>query len=246
MQKVSDASFWVVVPAAGVGRRMGSAIPKQYLELNGRRVIDHTVERLLLHPSVDGLYLALSDEDAWWEETEFAGHPDLVRVPGGAERCFSVFNALELLLRRARRDDWVLVHDAARPCVRRSDIDHLIRMLQTHEVGGLLGAPVRDTMKRTDAADRVLETVERNHLWHAFTPQMFRLGVLFDALQGALDAGFLVTDEASAVEWAGHRPIMVEGHDDNLKITRPEDLPLAAYFLERQARDAEPAAPSGC
>lgn len=235
---MTEPSFWVVIPAAGVGRRMGSAIPKQYLELNGRRVIDHTLERLLLHPSIDGLYLALSDEDQWWQDTEFAGHPDLVRVPGGVERCHSVLNALELLRGRAQHHDWVLVHDAARPCIRRTDVDHLIDVLRSHEVGGLLGMPVRDTMKRTDPADRVLETVERDHLWHAFTPQMFRFGVLFDALEGALDAGFLVTDKSSAIEWAGHRPIMIEGHADNLKITRPEDLPLAAYYLERQEQEA--------
>ncbi|MGD8956001.1 MAG: 2-C-methyl-D-erythritol 4-phosphate cytidylyltransferase [Chromatiaceae bacterium] len=231
---MTEPSNWVIVPAAGVGKRMGNAVPKQYLELNQRAVIDHTIERLLLHPAIDGLYLALSEDDRWWAETEFAGHPDLVRVPGGSERCWSVFNALQALQRRAAPDDWVLVHDAARPCVRRGDIDHLFAMLGGHEIGGLLGMPVRDTMKRTDSADRILETVGRSHLWHAFTPQMFRFGLLFEAMDGALGAGLLVTDEASAVEWAGHRPIMVEGHADNLKITRPEDLPLAAYFLDRQ------------
>lgn len=235
---MSEPSFWVVVPAAGVGRRMGSAIPKQYLALGDRLVIDHTIERMLLHPTVDGLYLALSEEDAWWEQSEFAAHPDLIRVAGGSERCYSVLNALEALRGRASPHDWVLVHDAARPCVRRADIDHLVRMLTSHEVGGLLGMPVRDTMKRTDPADRVLETVDRNQLWHAFTPQMFRLGVLFDALQRALAAGVLVTDEASAIEWAGLQPIMVEGHSDNIKITRPEDLPLAAYFLQQQDEQA--------
>ena len=231
---MSGSSYWAVIPAAGVGSRMGGSVPKQYLELGGHAVIDHTIERLLLHPSVDGVYVAISGDDSRWADTEYAGHPDLVTVPGGAERCLSVFNALTRLRQRARADDWVLVHDAARPCVRRSDIDHLIDILRDHETGGLLGMPVRDTMKRTDAADRITETVERAHLWHAFTPQMFRLGVLYDAMSGALDAGFLVTDEASAIEWAGHRPIMVEGHADNLKITRPGDLPLAAYFLERQ------------
>ncbi len=238
---MNETSYWVIVPAAGVGKRMGSSVPKQYLDLGGRPVIDHTIERLLLHPTIDGLYLAISEEDSRWPDTEFAGHPDLVTVTGGAERCYSVFNALTRLLRRARPDDWVLVHDAARPCVRRADIDHLIAMLREHDVGGLLGMPVRDTMKRTDAADRITETVERLHLWHAFTPQMFRLGVLYKAMRDALDAGFLVTDEASAIEWAGLRPIMVEGHSDNLKITRPEDLPLAAYFLERQLREDGPA-----
>lgn len=232
---MSDAANWVVVPAAGVGKRMGSGTPKQYLRLNGRAVIDHTIERLLLHPSIDGLYLAISEEDICWADTEFAGHPDIVTLPGGVERCFSVFNALQLLSGRAAADDWVLVHDAARPCVRRTDIDHLIGMLDGHAIGGLLGRPVSDTMKRTDSADRIVATVERKHLWHAYTPQMFRFGVLYDAMRSALDAGVLVTDEASAIEYAGHRPIMVEGHADNLKITRPEDLPLAAYYLEQQA-----------
>jgi 2-C-methyl-D-erythritol 4-phosphate cytidylyltransferase len=235
---MTEPAFWAVVPAAGVGKRMGSAVPKQYLTLAGRMVIDHTIERLLLHPMIDGLYLALSEEDERWPGTEFSGHPDLVRVPGGMERCHSVANALEALRGRAGDDDWVLVHDAARPCVRRGDIDHLIDMLQTHRVGGLLGMPVRDTMKRTDAADRIRETVDRNHLWHAFTPQMFRYGVLSSSLRGALDAGFLVTDEASAVEWAGHNPLMVEGHADNIKITRPDDLPLADYYLTRQAAES--------
>jgi 2-C-methyl-D-erythritol 4-phosphate cytidylyltransferase len=231
---MSDPAYWAVVPAAGVGKRMGSSVPKQYLDLNGRAVIDHTIERLLLHPSIDGVYVALSAEDTCWAQTEFAEHPDLVTLPGGTERCYSVLNALEKLIDRASADDWVLVHDAARPCVRREDIDHLIEMVRGHSSGGLLGLPVRDTMKRTDAADRIESTVERSQLWHAFTPQMFRVGLLKDALKGALDAGYLVTDEASAMEWAGHKPIMVEGHSDNLKITRPDDLPLAGYFLERQ------------
>jgi 2-C-methyl-D-erythritol 4-phosphate cytidylyltransferase len=213
---------------------MGIARPKQYLELCGRPVIDHTIERLLLHPSVDGVYVALSAEDGHWAGTGFADHPDLVTIAGGSERCYSVLNALEALAGRARPDDWVLVHDAARPCVRRQDIDHLIGMLESHPVGGLLGMPVRDTMKRTDAVDQVEQTVERRHLWHAFTPQMFRLELLHDALRRALAVGYLVTDEASALEWAGHRPLMVEGHADNLKITRPDDLPLATYFLEQQ------------
>lgn len=232
---MTEPAFWAVIPAAGVGKRMGSAVPKQYLDLNGRAVIDHTIERLLLHPSIDGVYVALSAEDTRWAHTEFANHPDLVSLPGGTERCYSVLNALVRLGEKASAEDWVLVHDAARPCVRREDIDHLIGMVLGHPVGGLLGMPVRDTMKRTDAADRIESTVERSRLWHAFTPQMFRLSLLKDALKGALDAGFLVTDEASAVEWAGHRPIMVEGHADNLKITRPDDLPLAGYYLARQA-----------
>ena len=229
---------WVIVPAAGVGKRMESQIPKQYLLLDERAVIDHTIERLLLHPAIDGVYVALADEDDRWAATEFAGHPDLVSVPGGAERCFSVLNALEQLRQRAAPHDWVLVHDAARPCVRRGDIDRLIARISDHAVGGLLGLPVNDTMKRTNAAGSIETTVDRKNLWHAYTPQMFRLGVLYDALQKALAAGFLVTDEASAIEFVGYKPVMVEGHADNVKITRPDDLALASYFLAQQAEQA--------
>lgn len=234
---MTEANRWVIVPAAGVGKRMGASIPKQYLELDGRLVIEHTIERVLLHPAIDGVYVALSREDHWWDDSEFAEHPDLVRVEGGNERCFSVLNALEALRERAAADDWVLVHDAARPCLRRSDLAHLVQMVESHPAGGLLGVPVRDTMKRSSETDEVMETVERNNLWHAFTPQMFRFEKLYRAMKGAIAAGYLVTDEASAIEWAGERPLMVEGHPDNIKITRPEDLPLAEFYLRQQQRE---------
>lgn len=229
---------WVVVPAAGVGKRMGAAIPKQYLPLAGRTVLDHTLERVLLHPKLDGVTIALGEEDAWWDESEFADHPDVARVAGGAERCHSVLNALKHLSERASADDWVLVHDAARPLLQRTDINRLVETLETDAVGGLLGVPVRDTMKRTvDLADdtpQIEATVDREGLWHAYTPQMFRLGLLERSLRAAIEAGFLVTDEASAIEWAGYRPRMVEGRPDNIKITRPEDLPLAEFYLAQQ------------
>jgi 2-C-methyl-D-erythritol 4-phosphate cytidylyltransferase len=231
---VTEANRWAVIPAAGMGKRMQAALPKQYLKLLGRPVIDHTIERLLFHPAIDGVYVALSHDDPYWPDTEFARHPDLVRVTGGVERCYSVLNALHALADRADANDWVLVHDAARPCVRREDIGRLIQQAEAHNVGGLLGMPVRDTMKRTDTDKLVTETVERNQLWHAFTPQMFRFGVLYQAMQDAIQAGYLVTDEASAIEWAGFEPIMVEGQPDNIKITQPQDLALAEFYLSQQ------------
>ena len=231
---MSDVKRWAVVPAAGRGRRMGAEIPKQYLSLAGRSVIDHTLERLLLHPAVHGVVVVLDANDSWWAQTEFAGHPGLVQVTGGAERADSVLNGLTALEGRANPSDWVLVHDAARPCVRRSDIDHLVESLDGHPVGGLLGIPLHDTLKRADADGRIETTVDRSGLWRAFTPQMFRLQALADALRGALAAGATVTDEASAMEWAGERPLMVSGHADNIKITEPRDLELAHFFLERQ------------
>jgi 2-C-methyl-D-erythritol 4-phosphate cytidylyltransferase len=229
--------YWVVIPAAGVGTRMGAAIPKQYLPLAGRPLIAHALRRLAGHPRVAGVVVVLAGDDRWWGSVDLDGHEHLRRAEGGAERCHSVVNGLEALAAEAHEDDWVLVHDAARPCVRRADVDRLMDEVGDDPVGGLLGLPVRDTMKRADAHGRVIETVSREGLWHALTPQMFRYGLLRRALAGALAAGRLVTDEAQAVERAGGRPRMVEGSPDNLKVTRPEDLALAETFLAAQGAD---------
>ena len=229
--------YWVVVPAAGGGRRMGRAIPKQYLPLAGRQVIEQTLHRLLSHDRIQTVYVALSEQDGWWPKTTFADDSRVIAVTGGAERCHSVLNALDALSGVAAEDDWVLVHDAARPCLRLTDLNHLIEQASAHAVGGLLGVPVRDTMKRSDTSAQVVETVPREELWHAYTPQMFRLGQLRSVLKQALANGWLVTDEASAMELAGLHPLMVEGHADNIKITRPDDLALAAFFLQQQQAD---------
>jgi 2-C-methyl-D-erythritol 4-phosphate cytidylyltransferase len=231
------AVCWAVVPGAGVGRRLGGPIPKQYLRLGPRLVIEHVLMRLLENPRIQAVVVVLGNEDNWWPDTAFADHPEVIRTPGGAERCHSVVNGLEALDGRAASDDWVLVHDAARPCLRRVDLERLMERLASHPVGGILGVPVRDTMKRTDVTDAILETMPRERLWHAFTPQMFRYGLLRDALQQALEQGLMVTDEASAMEFAGHRPLMVQGHADNIKITRPEDLTLATFYLGQQSED---------
>jgi 2-C-methyl-D-erythritol 4-phosphate cytidylyltransferase len=227
---------WAVVPAAGIGRRMGASIPKQYLDLHGRTVIDWSLDLFLDHPRISGVLVSLDAGDDHWPRTSFADHPRVRRVSGGSERCHSVLNALDLLVTEAKDLDWVLVHDAARPCLRKDDLDRLLTVLMEHPVGGLLGVPVRDTMKEVGADGAVFRTLPRDHLWHAFTPQMFRLGALRRALAAALDEGKLVTDDAGAVELFGLSPLFVEGHGDNIKITRPEDLPLAAFFLEQQGR----------
>ncbi len=229
-------AYWAVLPAAGVGRRMGATMPKQYLPLAGRRVIDHSLTPLLAEPRIRGVVVALDPQDALWPSTSFAGDGRLQRVAGGAERCHSVLNALDALSERARADDWVLVHDAARPCLRDADLANLIDTLRDDPVGGILAMPVRDTMKEADAAGRIGHTLARERLWHALTPQMFRLGLLREALQSAIAAGKLVTDDASAVELVGRAPRLVEGHADNIKITRPEDLPLAELYLTQQGR----------
>ncbi len=223
-------SYVAVVPAAGAGRRMGTDIPKQYLQIHGKAVIDWTLQALLSHPDIESLVVALSADDEYWPDTLSASDSRVRTVTGGEERCHSVLNALEALVPAAGEDDWVLVHDAARPCVQLEDVSRLI-LRASAGVGGVLGVPVHDTMKRTDAEGRVVETVERKQLWHAFTPQMFPLGLLRHSLRAALAAGVEVTDEASAMEWAGHSPLMVEGAATNIKITRPADLSLAEFYL---------------
>lgn len=231
-----DIAYWAVVPAAGVGRRLGAALPKQYLPLAGRQVIDHSLTALLEDPRIRGVVVALDPHDRLWPATQFAQDSRLRRVAGGAERCHSVLNALTVLAELAKPQDWVLVHDAARPCLRRTDLERLIDALRDDPIGGILAMRVRDTMKEADPAARIGQTLARERLWHAFTPQMFRLGLLREALESALAAGELVTDDARAVERLGHAPKLIEGHADNIKITRPEDLPLAEFYLTQQGR----------
>ena len=229
----TEARFWAIVPAAGAGTRMGSDIPKQYLTLGDRTVVEHTLDTLLSCERLAGVILVLSPADQRWTGIQQRyTQQALETVNGGAERCDSVLNGLKHLAARAGDDDWVLVHDAARPCVRPEDIEHLMNTLQGSGEGGLLGVPVADTMKRVDDELNISDTVDREGLWHAYTPQMFRVGALRAALQQAVDNGHPVTDEANAMELAGYRPRMVQGARDNIKITLPSDLPLAAFYLQ--------------
>jgi 2-C-methyl-D-erythritol 4-phosphate cytidylyltransferase len=235
MTASSGLRYWAVVPAAGTGRRMAGALPKQYLVLAGRCVIEHTLERLGNHPLISGVVVAIGPDDVRWTSLQFRTRTPMLTAPGGQERCHSVLNALDRLREMASPDDWVLVHDAVRPCVRREDLDRLMQMAAEDAVGGLLALPVTDTLKRADAEERVSETVDRAGLWRAMTPQMFPLGVLAEALGRAIDDGVTVTDEAAAVERLGLRPRLVPGHGDNIKITYPQDLALAELFLRQQA-----------
>lgn len=224
---------WAVVPAAGVGRRMGADRPKQYLSLCGSTVIEHTLERLLTHPLIEGAVVAISRDDAYWENVHIDSPKPIVEAEGGDERCDSVLNALRVLAEHIDADDWAVVHDAARPCLSHTDLDRLISTLALEPQGGILATPVRDTMKRDDGAGHIACTEDRTGLWHALTPQMFRLGALTAALEQCMADGFVVTDEASAIEHVGERPRLVEGRADNMKITRPEDLALAELLLNR-------------
>lgn len=221
--------FWLVMPAAGIGRRFGAQRPKQYAPLRGRTVIEWALRPFLEHPGCAGAVVALAAADPYWPDIAPAG---LITAPGGRERSHSVRNGLVALSARARPEDWVLVHDAARPCLSARDLDTLLARLEAHPVGGLLAAPAADTLKRADADLQVLETADRRGLWRALTPQMFRYGRLCEALERAHEAGRSPTDEAQALEWLGDRPALVHGSAANIKITSGADLALAAALLQ--------------
>ncbi len=233
---MNDATVCAVVPAAGQGLRMGGGIPKQYLLLNGRSVLEQTLTRLAAHPRIERIVVAIADGDLRFAALSDRLPSKVVAVQGGLERCHSVLAGLEWLSERVPPEAWVMVHDAARPCLRASDIDRMIRDLAETTTGGILAAPVRDTLKRCDGDDRITETVDRRAMWHALTPQMFQLQALRVAIESALAEGIIVTDEAQAMERQGVRPKVIPGHSDNVKITYPEDLELAALIMQAQGK----------
>lgn len=228
-------SYWAIIPAAGVGKRMQADRPKQYLSLGNKTVIEHALDRLLSMPVVCGAVLAIGEGDEYWPALNYQSDKPLLIAAGGKERSDSVLNALQLLQQQSTGEQtvWVLVHDAARPCVRTEDIQRLIEQASTQQ-GGLLALPVRDTMKRAGMNNAIDHTVEREGLWHALTPQMFRLDLLLAALLQAQQQQLAITDDASAMELAGYRPQLIEAHEDNIKITRAFDLQLAQLYLQQQ------------
>ena len=226
------AGYFGLVPAAGSGARMGEALPKQYLSIGNRPVLWYALRRLCGHASIRRTFVVLHPEDQLFQRYDWTGFGNAL-VPlfcGGATRAESVLRGLERMRAEVSAKAWVLVHDAARPCLTDELIGRLIKELGQDEVGGLLAIPVADTLKRNDGERRVLRTEAREELWQAQTPQMFRFAVLLKALRGAEPAR--TTDEASALEQLGLRPRLVMGSAANLKVTYPEDLALAELILK--------------
>src|SRR5476651_869702 len=225
---VSLPKVIAVLPAAGIGNRMQAECPKQYLSIGGKTLIEHSIKALLQSPRVTRVVVALSPDDTQFSVLPIAADPRIQVVIGGSQRADSVMAGLD----QAGSHGWVLVHDAARPCLHIDDLNRLLAISASSDVGGILAAPVRDTMKRGEPGlCSVAHTVDREDLWHALTPQFFPLQLLKTCLRRALDEGATITDEASAMEYCGFHPMLIAGRSDNIKVTRPEDLALAEFYL---------------
>ena len=221
---------WAIIPAAGIGQRMASSTPKQYLKIGNKTILEHAANTLLNDARITQVVFALHEKDSYFSQLTLDHAHKIRSVIGGDTRAHSVLNAMHAIQAEINADDFVLVHDAARPCLQNADLDKLIDVCLNHEVGGILAAPVTDTIKRV-RGNEIDSTLVRTHLWRAFTPQMFKFKLLYDALTKALSNNVLVTDEASAMEYMQHRPCVVEGSTHNIKVTSPDDLIMAESYL---------------
>ncbi len=219
-----DQPCWAVIPAAGVGSRMAATKPKQYLPLMDRPLISYAIEVLLAHPAIGTVVVVVAEDDAEWASLPYADHPRVLTTQGGITRTHSVCAGLQAVQQHAQPNDWALVHDAARPGVSLAMLDRLFAAVSGEDVGGLLGMPVVDTVKYVSLQGQVERTIHREKVWLAQTPQIFRYQLLLQALEAALDAGEMITDEASAIESLGLQPKMVLGDEVNLKVTTWHDL----------------------
>lgn len=236
MPLLTPSRYWFVIPAAGIGARMGADRPKQYLMLGDKTILEHTLLRILTLPNLAGIVVPLNSEDSYWTSLTILQHPLVHTIHGGVNRADSVLNGLNYLADKAHALDWVLVHDAARPCVTLSSIQKLCDYLANSDVGGILAVPVSDTLKQVADKNEIQSTVDRSSLWQAQTPQLFRYKLLRDCLIQSLVNNESITDESSAIELCGYKPHVVEGRNDNIKITRPDDLLLAEFILKQQEK----------
>ena len=228
--KQLSVNYFVIVPAAGIGTRMQVDIPKQYLSLKGKKIIEYTLSTLLSHTKFKKYVVVLNKNDKNWPSLQLS-HTQLITALGGNERCHSVFNGLLALKPFVKENDWVLIHDAVRPLLHHSDIDKLINHVADHTVGGLLANSLKNTVKRLNNNHQVIETLNRDEICQAVTPQMFRYHWLVKALTLAIEKKIPITDEANAIELLGQLPKMVEGRSDNIKVTDKDDLTLLNYYL---------------
>ncbi|WP_081299164.1 2-C-methyl-D-erythritol 4-phosphate cytidylyltransferase [Gilliamella sp. wkB308] len=233
----NTSNIIAIVPAAGIGSRMNSQTPKQYLKIGSMTILEHTLQKLLSHPRIGKIIVAIHAQDHLFATLPIATHPQIHVVKGGSTRADSVLAGLRVL----NDEQWALVHDAARPCVDHNDINRLINTVVETQQGAILATRISDTVKRAyQTNDNVIESSEdRTYLWGAATPQLFKVGELKSCLQIALNNHVPITDEASAIEYAGGHPLLVECRRDNIKITHPEDLALASFYLTNQMQKGD-------
>jgi 2-C-methyl-D-erythritol 4-phosphate cytidylyltransferase len=228
------APFHVIIPAAGCGKRMKSEVPKQYLPILGKPLIQHTIAVFAVCPAITSITIAISADDGFWDDLNISlPAKATVLRRGGESRADTVLNVLQGLKDKVAAEDWILVHDAVRPGLSADTLDNLLHTLQYDPVGGILAVPLADTLKRGDDEQRVAKTEPRDHLWQAQTPQMFRYALLREAL---LASGGSPTDEAQAIEALGLKPRLVHGEIRNLKVTYPQDLELVKAILSHTER----------
>lgn len=229
---INKPKYWVVIPAAGVGLRMGKDKPKQYISIKGKTILEHTLHCFLQRQDIEAIVVTISKEDEYFSKLSLSKDKKIIIAPGGKERFESVFSALSKLRSKADDNDWVLVHDAARPCLSQQAINRLLKKLSGNEVGGILAMPCKDTMKlASSTANEIEKTLNRDKIWHAQTPQMFRYKKLLLALESTIKKNSIVTDEAMAMELSGYKPSLINGNPENIKITHIDDLKHANLYL---------------
>ncbi len=223
-------SVTAIIPAAGNGSRLQADFPKQYLRIGRHSILEHAINALLRHPCIQKVIVIIGSEDQKFKRLPTISDPRVNVSIGGKNRIDSVLAGLKLVL----SGEWILIHDAARPCLHPDDLSRLLAIMEHSKVGGILAAPVRDTIKRARPGQSTIDhTLERKDLWHALTPQLFPIRLLRDCLKRTVERGIAFTDEASALEYCGYRPLLVKGRSDNIKITWPEDLAIATFYLTK-------------
>ena len=224
--------IWVVIPAAGIGSRMNSEIPKQYLKIEEKTILEYSIDRFLEHSKVHKVIVALSPKDTYWSKLPYHENSRVITVTGGNNRVDSVLAGLKEIRRFDDTEhDWVMVHDAARPCLGSQHIDDLIQSKESSPDGAILAIGAVDTVKIANTYQSIDKTIDRDTIWLAQTPQFFPLVTLQKSIESALDNGDIVTDEASAMELAGYHPALVIGSRKNIKVTEQEDLFLASLWI---------------
>jgi len=229
-----SATTWAVIPASGIGRRMRSETPKQYLMFQGKTILEHCLDRLLSHPRIEAVVVVLNDEDEYWEKLSYRSPKPVITTSGGEKRHHSVYQGVLALQQQGVTEALVLVHDAVRPLVTHLDLDKVIAAAQGHEAGAILATPIADTLKLQSEIMEITSTVSRDRLWRALTPQVFHQQPLLRALESAIEKNLDISDDASALEQLGYRPALVAGDADNIKITLPADLDLAELIWLNQ------------